>query len=70
MHTRGNKYTGWKRSARCGPDGGNCVEVNLTYSDGVGVRDSADSVPKPVLAFGREEWQDFIGGTRAGRYDH
>ncbi|HEX5113916.1 MAG TPA: DUF397 domain-containing protein [Pseudonocardiaceae bacterium] len=62
--------TGWKRSVRCGPDGGNCVEVNLAYGERVGVRDSAQSVPAPVLAFGHREWRGFLGATRVGDFDH
>jgi hypothetical protein len=59
---------GWKRSTRCGPDGGNCVEVNIGLGDRVGVRDSADTAPLPVLAFAPREWRAFLTATLAGRF--
>lgn len=68
--TRLDAIIGWRRSSRCGPDGGNCVEVNVAFGDGVGVRDSADSAPRPILAFGRTEWHGFVAATSAGRFRH
>jgi uncharacterized protein DUF397 len=68
MHTPAYGNTGWKRSARCGPDGGNCVEVNLGDGHLVGVRDSAHSAPKPVLAFAPREWRRFLTAARDGRF--
>jgi hypothetical protein len=63
---------GWKRSTRCGPDGGNCVEVNRSTTNRVGVRDSAD-VPHlavRVLTFGPPQWRHFLDAARTGEYDH
>ncbi|HEX3788001.1 MAG TPA: DUF397 domain-containing protein, partial [Pseudonocardiaceae bacterium] len=34
----------WLRSTFCGPNGGNCVEVNLGVAGVVGVRDSKSAV--------------------------
>jgi hypothetical protein len=63
---------GW-RSA-CGPDGGNCVEVNLaaafrmdSAADIVGIRDSKPEAG-PALVFGASGWRAFLAGTVAGRY--
>jgi hypothetical protein len=57
---------GW-RSA-CGPDGGNCVEVNLAGTAGiVGIRDSKPGAG-PALVFGRAGWRAFLTGTVAGSY--
>jgi hypothetical protein len=59
---------GW-RSA-CGPDGGNCVEVNLAARDTadiIGIRDSKPATG-PALVFGVSGWQAFLAGTAAGRY--
>jgi hypothetical protein len=57
---------GW-RSA-CGPDGGNCVEVNLVGTAGiVGIRDSKPGAG-PALVFGRAGWRAFLAGTVAGSH--
>lgn len=68
--TRPDGITGWQRSSRCGPDGGNCVEVNVAFGDRVGVRDSADSAAQPILSFGRSEWHGFLTATSAGHFRH
>jgi hypothetical protein len=61
------------RSA-CGPDGGNCVEVNLAGTvrmDGttgiVGIRDSKPGAG-PALVFGAAGWLAFLAGTVADNY--
>ena len=63
---------GW-RSA-CGPDGGNCVEVNLAgaaHMNGtagiVGIRDSKPGAG-PALVFGAAGWRAFLTGTVADNY--
>ncbi|HEX3590589.1 MAG TPA: DUF397 domain-containing protein [Pseudonocardiaceae bacterium] len=56
----------WQRAAACGPDGGNCVEIDLNHDGRVGVRDSADPA---ALTFGPREWLKFVVAARAGRYD-
>ncbi len=69
MHvTNALPVDGW-RSA-CGPDGGNCVEVNLAAAgaaDIVGIRDSKPEAG-PALVFGASGWRAFLAGTVAGRY--
>ena len=61
------------RSA-CGPDGGNCVEVNLAAAvrmDGtagiVGIRDSKPDAG-PALVFGAAGWRAFLTGTVTDKY--
>jgi hypothetical protein len=58
----------WKSAEYCGPNGGNCVEVNLGARGVTGVRDSK-SVAGPLLAFGGAEWGTFLSATRSGRLD-
>ncbi|WIV57702.1 DUF397 domain-containing protein [Amycolatopsis nalaikhensis] len=52
---------GWQRSPLCGPDKGDCVEINLDRPGLVAIRDSklADS---PVLVFSAAEWDTFTRG--------
>jgi hypothetical protein len=59
---------GWQRSAFCGPNGGNCVEVNLRTEGLVGLRDGK-LVEGPVLVFDDHEWEAFLAGARAGQFD-
>lgn len=74
--SRGNAFdmvgvfssSGWKRAALCGPDGGNCVEVNLSVAGHVAVRDSKRG-RSPVLVFHDHEWLSFLTAARAGKYD-
>ncbi len=66
----------WRKSARSGGTGGDCVEVavldNATISHKAGdtliaVRDSKD--PKgPVLFFTPGEWRALTGGVRDGEF--
>jgi hypothetical protein len=56
----------WKAAKFCGPNGGNCVEVNLGASGVTGIRDSK-SAPGPVLVFGEEGWGTFLADTKVGR---
>jgi hypothetical protein len=57
----------WQRSPLCGPDKGDCVEINLGRPGVVAIRDSklADS---PVLVFSEAEWDTFTRGLH-GRPD-
>jgi uncharacterized protein DUF397 len=52
---------GWRTASRCGPNGGNCVEVNVGAGI-VGVRDTkpADS---PVLVIGGAGWRSFLAAA-------
>ncbi|UKD59374.1 MULTISPECIES: DUF397 domain-containing protein [Amycolatopsis] len=58
----------WRKPSACGPNSGNCVEVNLAGDGLVGVRDSkiGDS---PVLVFDRGEWARFTEAVRRGEFD-
>lgn len=57
----------WQKSFASEPNGGNCVEVNLTAGR-VGVRDTKlkDS---PVFVFGEGEWEAFLTAVKAGQFD-
>lgn len=60
--------TQWQKPLTCGPDGGNCVEINLGVEGVVGMRDS--KLPgSPVLIFSDDEWREFLGTAATGRYD-
>ena len=56
----------WERSPLCGPDKGDCVEVNFERPGLVAIRDSklADS---PVLVFSESEWNTFTRGLTTPR---
>jgi len=54
----------WRKSARSGENGGNCVEV-AAFSSGVAVRDSKNPLG-PVLVFSLEEWGAFLNALRRG----
>ncbi|MGH3629181.1 MAG: DUF397 domain-containing protein [Sciscionella sp.] len=58
----------WQRPAFCGPNGGNCVEVNLSDGSLIGLRDSK-SANSPVLAFDSQEWSAFLEAVRGGQFD-
>jgi Domain of unknown function (DUF397) len=55
----------WLR-ARC--EDGACVEV-ASSGDGVAMRDSKEQ-DGPMLRFTRDEWAAFLGGAKAGDFDH
>jgi hypothetical protein len=57
------------RSA-CGPDGGNCVEVNLAARDTAGIVGIRDSKPGtgPALVFGTSGWRAFLTRTVTDNY--
>ncbi|MGP3910264.1 DUF397 domain-containing protein [Nonomuraea sp. 10N515B] len=58
----------WRKSARSGPDGGNCVEVAELSGGHRGVRDSKNPTG-PALIFTPSEWAAFIGGVKNGEFD-
>lgn len=58
----------WRRSARSGDNGGNCVEVARNLPHVVAVRDSKDP-DGPMLAFSPEDWRAFMASVKAGRFD-
>ncbi|OXM71602.1 DUF397 domain-containing protein [Amycolatopsis vastitatis] len=47
---------GWFKSSASGGQG-ECVEVNTTTTEWVGVRDSKLGASSPVLAFSRAQWR-------------
>lgn len=58
----------WRKPSACGPNSGNCVEVNLAAHGLVGVRDSKIG-SSPVLVFDRGEWARFVEAVRRGEFD-
>jgi hypothetical protein len=57
---------GWRTAGRCGPNGGNCVEVNLgSTAPIVGVRDTKPT-ESPVLIFGSTAWRSFLAAASGG----
>jgi hypothetical protein len=54
----------WRTATFCGPNGGNCVEVNLGARGVVGVRDSK-SAAGPLLAFGEVGWGSFLDAAKS-----
>jgi hypothetical protein len=66
--TRELENATWRKSARSGPDGGNCVEVAELPGRRRSVRDSKNPTG-PALVFTAEEWAAFIGGVKDGEFD-
>jgi hypothetical protein len=58
----------WRKSARSGGTGGNCVEVAGNLPGIVAVRDSKDP-DGPALIFTPDEWRAFSTGIRDGEFD-
>jgi len=58
---------GWARSTFCGPNGGNCVEVNRGTAGLAGVRDSKPA-NSAVLIFAGQQWQGFVERLRSGEF--
>lgn len=56
----------WRTATRSAST--NCVEVATLNEAHVAVRDSKDR-GGPVLFFGRDAWQGFLAGIRAGEFD-
>jgi hypothetical protein len=56
----------WFRAVCC--EDGSCVEV-ASAGEGIAMRDSKDQ-DGPVLQFTRAEWTAFLGGAKAGDFDH
>ncbi|MDP9798617.1 hypothetical protein J2S43_007129 [Catenuloplanes nepalensis] len=49
----------WKKSTRSSPNGGHCVEVAVTPSNLVLVRDSKSQLG-PILRYSISSWREFI----------
>ena len=56
----------WKKSTSSSNLG--CVEVRLTETRAVEVRDSKNR-SGPVLSFDRAEWTEFLNGVERGEFD-
>ena len=56
----------WRKSSRSAGNGA-CVEIAELPSV-VAVRDSKDP-DGPILTFGVQHWQDFVGSLRSGEFD-
>jgi hypothetical protein len=55
----------WIISSYCGPNGGNCVQVNQAFPGTIGVRDSKNP-DGGVLVIGRARWRAFLAEVREG----
>jgi Domain of unknown function (DUF397) len=58
----------WRKSARSGGTGGNCVEVATNLPGVIAVRDSKDP-DGPVLAITPAQWQSFAAGVKLGDFN-
>jgi len=56
------------RKSTLSSGGDNCVEVGVADSGEVLVRHSRDGVH--ALTFTQGEWAAFVGGVKAGQFDH
>ncbi|HWC82900.1 MAG TPA: DUF397 domain-containing protein [Pseudonocardiaceae bacterium] len=56
----------WTRATFCGPNGGNCVEVNRGVPGIAGVRDSKAGAG-PALVFAGQQWTAFLATVRPAR---
>lgn len=61
----GKRAVTWRKSSYSGNNGGQCVEVG-NAARMIAVRDSKDQAG-PVLAFGRQGWQQFTDRVKAAR---
>lgn len=59
---------GWRTARRCGPNGGNCVAVNLAVARTTGVVGIRDTKPVtgPALVLGSASWRTFLDATIRG----
>lgn len=69
LNPAGFRGDGWRTARACGPNGGNCVEVNMTSPYAVGVRDTKRWTGDVELAVAPASWQAFLDSARTGRFD-
>jgi Domain of unknown function (DUF397) len=65
----GLSVDGWTRSSFCGPNGGDCLEVNGSVAGQVGLRDSKQC-RGPFLIFNARGWGEFVSAVRRDEFDH
>ena len=65
--TRWNAQSGWFKSVHSGGSE-TCVEVNLSATDEIGLRDSKDEGEGPVLVVSRPVYRAFLGAVRGGEF--
>jgi hypothetical protein len=53
-----DRPSGWRKASACNPSG-NCVEINRSAMDRVGVRDSKQPT-ESELGFGGDSWSVFL----------
>ncbi len=58
----------WRKSARSGGTGGNCVEVARNLPGVIAVRDSKNP-DGLVLTLTPAQWQSFAAGVKLGEFD-
>ncbi|MCA1228688.1 MULTISPECIES: DUF397 domain-containing protein [unclassified Saccharopolyspora] len=63
-----HQHPTWRKSSRSNANGGACVEVALS-ADSTAVRDSKLGPGSPVLAFGTDAFDAFLGAVKSGRLD-
>jgi len=57
----------WETATFCGPNGGNCVEVNLGIRGLVGLRDSKPAAG-PILVVNDRGWGAFLVAAISGQF--
>jgi hypothetical protein len=57
----------WKPASFCGPNGGNCVEVNLGTRGLAGLRDGK-RISGPALVLRYPEWATFLRAIKYERF--
>ncbi|MEU4243387.1 DUF397 domain-containing protein [Actinoplanes sp. NPDC026619] len=58
----------WRKSARSGGNGGNCVEVATNLPHIVAMRDTKDRAGG-TLTFNRSGWTAFLEGVKGDTFD-
>lgn len=59
----------WEKSFASEPNGGSCVEVDMSQPGEVAVRDDKLGDASPILTFDYDEWAAFLIAMKAGQYD-
>lgn len=59
----------WLKSFASEPNGGSCVEVDMSQPGEVAVRDDKLGDASPVLVFDYDEWTAFLIAVKSGQFD-